>query len=113
MGIRAEEKADYEVAKLGLEAGLTGVRKALAVLQEYYGAASASMLQDEQPAKPAGHEKSSGAGGSIVDSSTRRCFTARRSPCSSTPRTIRAVRSCWSRGYHLGRAGETSRTRLV
>merc|ERR1712194_529296 len=65
--IRAEEKADYEAAKSDLEAGLTGVRKALAVLQEYYGAASASMLQDEQPAKPAGHEKSSGAGGSIVD----------------------------------------------
>merc|ERR1712238_633685 len=65
--IRAEEKADYEVAKSDLEAGLTGVRKALAVLQEYYGAASASMLQDEQPAKPAGHQKSSGAGGSIID----------------------------------------------
>merc|ERR1740124_2108431 len=64
--IRAEEKADYEVAKSDLEAGLTGVRKALAVLQEYYGAASASMLQDEQPAKPAGHQKSSGAGGSII-----------------------------------------------
>merc|ERR1712160_128595 len=47
--------------------GLTGVRKALAVLQEYYGAASASMLQDEQPAKPVGHQKSSGAGGSIID----------------------------------------------
>merc|ERR1712086_1227031 len=26
-----------------------------------------SMLQDEQPAKPAGHQKSSGAGGSIID----------------------------------------------
>merc|ERR1712085_48713 len=65
--IRAEEKADYEAAKSDLEAGLTGVRKALAVLQEYYGAASASMLQDEQPAKPAGHQKSSGAGGSIID----------------------------------------------
>merc|ERR1711957_156147 len=33
-----EEKADYDVAKSDLEAGLTGVRKALAVLQEYYGA---------------------------------------------------------------------------
>merc|ERR1712086_110432 len=67
--IRAEEKADYDVAKSDLEAGLTGVRKALAVLQEYYGAASASMLQDgdEQPAAPAGHSKSSGAGGSIID----------------------------------------------
>merc|ERR1711957_830965 len=67
--IRAEEKADYDVAKSDLEAGLTGVRKALAVLQEYYGAASASMLQDgdEQPAAPAGHSKSSGAGGSVID----------------------------------------------
>merc|ERR1712194_327598 len=53
--IRAEEKADYEVAKSDLEAGLTGVRKAL------------SVLQDEQPSKPAGHQKSSGAGGSIID----------------------------------------------
>merc|ERR1712194_600019 len=60
-----KEKADYDVAKSDLEAGLTGVRKALAVLQEYYGAASASMLQDgdEQPAAPTGHSKSSGAGG--------------------------------------------------
>merc|ERR1711935_1171951 len=66
--IRAEEKADYEVAKSDLEAGLTGVRKALAVLQEYYGAASASMLQDgdEQPAKPQSAKKSGGAGGSII-----------------------------------------------
>jgi len=65
--IRAEEHADYEVAKSDLEQGLTGVRKALAVLQEYYGAASASMLQEEQPAKPEGFQKASGAGGSIID----------------------------------------------
>ena len=58
--IRAEEKADYEVTKSDLEAGLY-------VLQEYYAAAFTSMLQDEQPAKPAGHQKSSGAGGSIID----------------------------------------------
>merc|ERR1712085_230479 len=49
------------------EGQLADLRKALSVLQEYYGAASASMLQDEQPAKPAGHQKSSGAGGSIID----------------------------------------------
>merc|ERR1711957_443380 len=64
---KASARIDAADAKSDLEAGLTGVRKALAVLQEYYGAASASMLQDEQPAKPAGHEKSSGAGGSIID----------------------------------------------
>jgi len=64
--IRSDEHADYTATKNDLEQGLTGVRKALAVLQEYYGA-SASMLQEEQPATPEHHSQASGAGGSIID----------------------------------------------
>jgi hypothetical protein len=64
--IRGEEKSAYFAAKADLEQGLTGVRKALDVLQEYY-AASASMLQEDQPAKPETFAKKSGAGGSIID----------------------------------------------
>merc|ERR1712194_574433 len=64
--IRGDEHADYTATKADLEQGLTGVRKALAVLQEYYGA-SASMLQEEQPAQPEHHNQASGAGGSIID----------------------------------------------
>jgi len=63
--IRQEENADYTVAKSDLEAGLTGVRKALSVLTEYYGSASAAALL-QQPAVPT-HSKSSGAGGSIIN----------------------------------------------
>merc|ERR1719229_2123708 len=53
--IRSESHADYVQAKADLEQGLDGVRKALGVLRDYYGAAgSASMLQDlaeaQQPA---------------------------------------------------------------
>jgi len=70
--IRQETHADYEQAKSDLELGLTGVRKALVTLRDYYGGA-ASMLQSDsdsvmqQPAKPELHEKSGGAGGSIID----------------------------------------------
>jgi len=73
-GIRAEENANYKVAKAELEQGLGGVRKALGVLRDYYGGAAA-MLQEsdskfssfmQQPAAPQQHEKSSGAGGSII-----------------------------------------------
>merc|ERR1712012_85355 len=47
--IRHEEHEDYTVAKADLELGLSGVRKALDVLREYYGgASSASMLQDDE-----------------------------------------------------------------
>merc|ERR1719221_1396256 len=73
--IRQEENADYTRAKSDLELGLTGVRKALDLLREYYGGAAAAMLQDDskfgaylqQPAAPVKHGKSSGAGGSIID----------------------------------------------
>jgi len=70
--IRMETHADYSQAKADLELGLSGVRKALVTLRDYYGgAAAASMLQSDsdmqQPSKPELHEKSGGAGGSIVD----------------------------------------------
>jgi len=64
--IRAEENADYTTAKDDLTKALHGVEKALGVLRDYYGGAAA-LLQQEQPAKPAKHEKSSGAGGSIIN----------------------------------------------
>jgi len=71
--IRREQHADYLQAKADLELGLSGVRKALAVLREYYG--GASMLQDDsklgafmqQPAQPETFSKASGAGGSIIN----------------------------------------------
>jgi len=74
--IRQETHADYEQAKADLELGLSGVRKALQVLRDYYGggAAAAAMIQDDgmlsslmqQPAVPEHHSKASGAGGSIL-----------------------------------------------
>merc|ERR1719487_1493908 len=60
--IRREENAAYSQAKEDLSLGLSGVRKALGVLRDYYGSASASasMLQNgmdmaaamQQPAMP-------------------------------------------------------------
>jgi len=72
--IRGEEKAAFTTAKSELTEGLNGVRKALEVLTEYYGSASASLIQDgasmssmmSQPAVPEKHDKASGAGGSII-----------------------------------------------
>merc|ERR1712087_479779 len=72
--IRSETHAEFEQAKADLELGLTGVRKALVTLRDYYGSA-ASMLQSDadsssfmqQPAKPELHSASGGAGGSIID----------------------------------------------
>jgi len=74
--IRSETRADFQTAKADLELGLSGVRKALQLLQDYYGGAgSASMLQDEkkfgdfmqQPAKPEVHSQAQGAGESIIN----------------------------------------------
>merc|ERR1712060_184517 len=72
--IRQETHAEYETAKADLELGLSGVRKALVTLRDYYGSAAA-MLQDDskfgafmqQPAAPELHSKSEGAGGSIIN----------------------------------------------
>merc|ERR1712061_820227 len=63
--IRQEQHVDYTKAKSDLEAGLSGVRKALGVLREYYGSAAAAMLQStsnlgddmKQPTLPESHEK--------------------------------------------------------
>jgi len=71
--IRSEQNADYKQAKADLETGIAGVEKALTVLRDYYGGASAAaMIQQndwsmlQQPAKPVSHSKSGGAGGGII-----------------------------------------------
>jgi len=72
--IRQETHSEYVAAKADLELGLSGVRKAVDALREYYGAGS-SMLQDDtkfgafmqQPAAPETHAKSQGAGESIIN----------------------------------------------
>merc|ERR1719387_2079421 len=67
---RADEKAAFIETKADLEAGINGVTKALEVLRNYYG--SAFIQNDkfdsfmQQPAMPAPHSKSGGAGGSII-----------------------------------------------
>lgn len=61
---RGDEKAAYDVAKADLEQGLGGVRKALSTLRNYYNGGGAALL--EQPAQPAGHDASTGAGQSII-----------------------------------------------
>jgi len=61
--IRRETHANFETAQSELTQGLTGVRKALGVLRDYYG--GAAFVQ--QPAAPQQHAKSGGAGGSIIN----------------------------------------------
>merc|ERR1719375_1052222 len=61
--IRAEENANYLQAKQDLELGLSGVQKALNLFRDYYG--GAAFVQEDQPAKPETHAKSTGAGQSI------------------------------------------------
>jgi hypothetical protein len=69
---RDEEKALFETESAELEQGITGIQGALQVLREYYEGDSALLQGDafnafmQQPAKPAAHEKASGAGGSII-----------------------------------------------
>merc|ERR1719316_729953 len=58
--IRRESHSDFTKAKQDLELGLSGVRKALSVLRDYYGSDSSALLQDNadlgasmsQPAMP-------------------------------------------------------------
>merc|ERR1719407_15108 len=64
--IRAEENANFKVAKAELDRGLGGVRKALSVLRDYYGGAAA-MIQEDDKSFMQQHEKASGAGGSIIN----------------------------------------------
>jgi len=75
--IRMETHKDFETAKADLELGLSGVRKALSVLREYYGGGAEDatvMLQDGmsmreammQPAAPVKHSKAGGAGSNII-----------------------------------------------
>merc|ERR1712228_710626 len=45
--IRHETHAEFETAKADLELGLSGVRNAVNMLREYYGAGSAALLQDD------------------------------------------------------------------
>merc|ERR1719220_3339257 len=69
-----EERANYAQAKSDLELGLSGVRKALSVLREYYSSSGASMIQAasdmsslmQQPAMPERHVKAGDAGSSII-----------------------------------------------
>jgi len=77
---REETHAAYVEAKSDLEEGLDGIRKAMTMLRNYYSSkeessdAGAALVQDQvsfsafmqQPAAPEMHEKSAGAGGSII-----------------------------------------------
>merc|ERR1719437_172752 len=74
--IRQETHASYVQVKADYEEGLTGVRKALVLLQDYYAKADeASFLQSgtdsihsfmQQPAKPETHAAAAGSGTSII-----------------------------------------------
>jgi len=61
--LRQETHDDYVTAKADLELGLSGVRKALGVLREYFG--GAAFVQ--QPAAPVPYSKSTGKGSSIIE----------------------------------------------
>jgi len=61
--VRSETHANFVTAKSELGAGLTGVRKALNMLRDYYNGAAAFV---QQPASPEHHAKAAGAGGSII-----------------------------------------------
>jgi len=64
--IRADENAAFTAAKEQLGLGIQGVRKALAILREYYDSKAEALLQTGQPAPPVMHSKASGAGGTII-----------------------------------------------
>merc|ERR1719265_680056 len=63
--VREETHAAFVTAKEDLEQGIQGVQGALEVLRNYYQSEDESFVQ--QPAAPEKHEKSSGAGGSIIN----------------------------------------------
>jgi septal ring factor EnvC (AmiA/AmiB activator) len=65
--IRKEENAAFLETKADLEKGIDGVRMALKVLRDYYEADSSLIQSDQdQPAPPETHSKSSGAGSGII-----------------------------------------------
>merc|ERR1719442_376559 len=64
--IRREQHADFVQASADLQQGIDGVRKALTLLREYYGAASMVQTSNDQPAAPEVHSKATGAGNSII-----------------------------------------------
>lgn len=72
--IRSEEHANYLNAKADLEGGMAGVGKVKDILMKHYGN-SAALIQDssqsraflQQPSPPEHYEKSSKAGGPIID----------------------------------------------
>mmetsp|Transcript_125339 Transcript_125339/g.220759 ORF Transcript_125339/g.220759 Transcript_125339/m.220759 type:complete len:694 (-) Transcript_125339:77-2158(-) len=61
--LRQETHSDYVTAKADFELGLTGVRKALTVLRDYFGAAAFV----QQPAAPVSYTKSTGKGTAIIE----------------------------------------------
>jgi len=67
--VREEMHAAFVAAQGDLKLGLQGLSQALSKLRKYYQGGDAALLQtdDDQPAKPVFHKKSSGAGGSILD----------------------------------------------
>lgn len=71
--LRTETRQEFSKTKADLELGLSGVRKAIAMLQEYYGSSDSSLSQDDfqisasSMQQPSSHVKSSGAGGGIVN----------------------------------------------
>merc|ERR1719161_3416060 len=72
--MRAEEHDAFMLAEADLAQGLEGVRQALKVLRDYYAqeAEGAALMQQDvtammqQPAKPEGHSKASGAASGII-----------------------------------------------
>jgi len=71
--VRADTHAAFVATKEELDKGIKGVGKALKVLRDYYESKEeGAFLQDDmtafmqQPAAPAQHKKSSGAGGGII-----------------------------------------------
>merc|ERR1719240_562059 len=63
--VREETNAPYVTSQKDLEDGIAGVQGALEFLRNYYQSEEGAFVQ--QPAAPEKHEKSSGAGGAIID----------------------------------------------
>eukprot|EP00927_Polykrikos_kofoidii_P070572 TRINITY_DN669_c0_g1_i3.p1 TRINITY_DN669_c0_g1~~TRINITY_DN669_c0_g1_i3.p1 ORF type:complete len:713 (+),score=162.83 TRINITY_DN669_c0_g1_i3:300-2141(+) len=64
--MRKTASADYVAAKRELEQGLSGVRKALMILRDYYAQKQGGDSFTQAPALPEKHEKATGAGTSII-----------------------------------------------